>query len=291
LKGAQGAGFMNLNKGDVYGAVGSGFMNVNCKQVTGLQVAGFMNICGDTLKGLTGAGFMNYTSYSKRAVEISGFMNQAKRSNNNIQLAGFMNQSFDGTTKFQGAGFLNQARTVTGTQIGFINICDSIKGVPLGFISIVKSGLHQVEIFGDETFYTNLAFRTGVNAFHNILFAGIQPSGNQLWYFGYGIETSPRLTEKVRVDISLSAQHVSKNQFYSATSELLKGYLGANIKLAKKIHLAFGPTLNFYITDALSPEYSTTYSSVAPYSQYSNLTRNDFDIKGWIGGRVALRFF
>jgi hypothetical protein len=291
LKGAQGAGFMNINKGNVYGATGAGFMNLNRKRVIGLQVAGFMNFCGDTLMGLTGAGYMNFTKFSKCAVEIAGFMNTTKRSVDNVQLAGFMNQSLEGTTKFQLAGFMNQARVVTGTQIGFINICDSIKGIPLGFISIVKSGLHQIEIFSDEVFYTNLAFRTGVNGFHNILFAGIQPSGKNLWHFGYGVESSLKFTEKVRMDIALSGQHVSKDQFYSATSELVKGYLGANIALSKKIHLAFGPTLNFYVTDALLPQYATTYNSVAPYSQYSNLTRNGFDIKGWIGGRVAIRFF
>lgn len=291
LRGLQGAGFMNINKGNVEGATGATFMNYNHKEVKGLQVAGFMNYCGDTLKGVTGAGFMNFTRYSKGALEVAGFMNQAARSKGNVQLAGFMNQSLKGTTRFQMSSFMNQAKVVTGSQIGFINICDSIGGVPLGFISIVKKGLHQIEVYGDETFFANLGFRTGVNKFHNTLFAGIQTTGSDLWHFGYGIGTSFKLSEKMRMDMSLSSQHVSKGNFYFATSELNKFYMGADLKLAKKVHLAFGPTFNLYVTDELTPQYATTYSSISPYSQYNSTTVGGFNLKGWVGGRIALRFF
>ncbi len=291
LKGAQGAGFMNINKGNVYGVTGSGFMNYNHKQVKGLQVAGFMNACMDTLQGATGAAFMNFTKYSKGSLEVAGFMNQSVGSKNNIQLAGFMNQSLKGTTRFQAAGFMNQAKVVTGSQIGFINICDSIRGVPIGFLSIVKSGLHQIEVYGDETFFANMGFRTGVNKFYNTLFAGIQTTGTNLWHFGYGVGTSFKLSEKMRMDLSLSSQHVSKGNFYFSTSELNKFYIGADIALAKKVRLAFGPTFNLYVTDALSPQYATEYISIGPYSQYNNTTAAGFNLKGWIGGRIALRFF
>lgn len=291
LKGAQGAGFMNINKGEVYGATGSGFMNYNHKQVMGLQVAAFLNVCMDTLQGATGAGFMNFTKYSKRSLEVAGFINQAAQSRNNVQLAGFMNQSFKGTTRFQAAGFMNQAKVVSGSQVGFINICDSIGGVPIGFISIVKSGLHQIEVYGDETFFANMGFRTGVNKFYNTFFAGIQTTGANLWHFGYGIGTSFKLSEKARLDVSVSSQHVSKGNFYFATSELNKLYLGGDVALTKKIHLAFGPTFNLYVTDALLPQYATTYSSISPYSQYNSTTAGGFALKGWVGGRITLRFF
>lgn len=291
LKGVQGSGFMNINKGNVYGVTGAAFMNYNHKQVRGLQVAGFMNYCGDTLDGATGAGFLNFTRNSKRSLEVSGFMNIAAQANNNVQLAGFMNQSLKGTTRLQVAGFMNQARVVSGSQIGFINICDTIKGIPLGFISIVKSGIHQLEVYGDEVFFANLGFRTGVNKFHNNFFAGIQTTGANLWHFGYGIGTSFKLSEKMCMDLSLSSQHVSSGNFYFATSELNKLYIGADMRLAKKVHLAFGPTFNLYVTDALTPQYSTTYSSISPYTQYNTTTRNDFILKGWVGGRIALRFF
>jgi hypothetical protein len=291
LRGAQGAGFMNVNKGKVYGITGAGFMNLNRRAVRGMQVAGFMNTCLDTLRGATVAGFMNLTKSSKGAIEGAGFMNQAKHGKNNIQIAGFMNQTFSGTTRLQISGYLNQAKVVTGTQIGFLNICDSIKGVPIGFISIVKSGVHQIELSGDEVFYANFAVRTGVNKFYNVLSAGIQPGSNNLWHFGYGIGTSFKISGKWRSDVVLNYQHVSSGAFYHATSELNKLYIGLEYKIAKKVSLAFGPTLNLYITDALLPEYIGTYDKIAPYSQYNHITTNDFALKGWVGGKIALRFF
>lgn len=289
--GVQGAGFMNMNKKEVNGITGAGFMNLNAKRVKGLQMAGFMNLCGDTLHGITGAGFMNVTKASKRSVEGAGFMNITDFGKDNHQIAGFMNMTNKGTTRVQVSGFLNSAHVVTGTQIGFINYCDSAKGIPIGFLSFVKSGLHQLELSADEVFYTNASFRTGVNAFYNVISYGIQPTGKNFWNLGYGIGTSFKLAPKSRMDITFSSHHVSSGGFYFATSELNKLYIGMEYKLAKKMSLAFGPTFNLYITDALVPQYADTYHSLAPYTQYEHTTHNDFNLKGWVGGKLALRFF
>ncbi len=289
--GMQGAGFINMNAKEVNGITAAGFMNVNAKRVRGMQFAGFMNVCNDTLHGITWAGLMNITKASKRSVEASGFMNISDFGKDNYQLAGFINVTKRGTTRFQASGFLNTARVVTGTQLGFINYCDSTKGVPIGFLSIVKSGLHQLELSADEVFYTNASFRTGVNSFYNVIYYGIQPTGTNFWNIGYGIGTSFKLASKSRMDITLSSHHVSSGGFYFATSELNKLYIGMEYKLAKKMSLAFGPTFNLYITDALVPQYSDSYHSLAPYTQYERTTRNDFNLKGWVGGKLALRFF
>jgi hypothetical protein len=202
-----------------------------------------------------------------------------------------MNITKKGTTRMQLSGFLNSANVVTGTQISFINYCDSAKGTPIGFLSFVKSGIHQLELSADEVFYTNVSFRTGVNAFYNVISCGIQPTGKNFWNIGYGIGTSFKLTSKSRMDLTLSSHHISNGGFYFATSELNKLYIGMEYKLAKKLTLAFGPTFNLYITDALKPQYADTYLSIAPYSQYDHTTRDDLNLKGWIGGKVAVRFF
>lgn len=291
VKGVEGAGFMNVNGGNFTGVAGSAFMNINGKNVRGALFSGFMNITGDTLRGSAAAGFMNVTELSHRSLEVAGFLNATQRGNKNVQIASFMNITDEGTTRLQVSGFLNKAKKVKGAQIGIINICDSIEGIPIGLISIVKSGIHQLEISGDETFYTNASLRLGVNEFYNVLSYGIQPSGENFWYVGYGIGTSFKLAEKWRGDLSLHQQHVNSGGFFAATSELYKLYLGAEYRFGKKLSVAFGPTFNLYISDMLTPEYANTYSKLAPYTHYEYTTYDDYNLKGWVGGKLAIRFF
>lgn len=289
--GVQGAGFMNMNAKEVNGVTAAGFINVNSKQVRGLQIAGFMNVCNDTLHGITGAGFLNVTNASKRSLEGAGFMNLTDFGKENHQIAGFMNITKKGSTRIQASGFFNTAHVLTGAQVGFINYCDSAKGIPIGFLSFVKSGLHQIEFSADEVFYTNASFRTGVRAFYNVISYGIQPTGTNFWNIGYGFGTSFKLAAKSRMDITLSSHHVSSGGFYLATSELNRLYVGMEYKLAKKMSVAVGPTFNLYVTDALLPQYTDIYHGLTSYTQYENTTTNGFNLKGWVGAKVAIRFF
>ncbi|MDZ4665988.1 MAG: carboxypeptidase-like regulatory domain-containing protein [Bacteroidota bacterium] len=291
VNGVTAAGFMNLNAKQVNGVTGAGFMNLNAGKLQGLAVAGFMNVCGDTLHGATVAGFMNINKASKRSIEGAGFMNVAKFAKDNFQVAGVINITHEGSSRLQISGFLNKTPMLTGIQIGMFNYCDSAKGIPIGFLSIVKHGLHQVEISSDEVFYSNVSVRTGVKEFYNILSYGIQPTGQNFWHLGYGLGTSFKLVNKWRSDINLSTHHVNSGGFYFGTSDLYKLYIGTEYKLAKKMSLAFGPTINLYVSDAIALEYEGTYSHVAPYAQYNHTTKDDFNLKGWIGGKIALRFF
>ena len=86
------------------------------------------------------------------------------------------------TAKLSGSqisAFYNHGRNVRGTQIGLFNYADTLGGVPIGLISFVKTGYHKLEISADEIFHANLAFRTGVSKFYNILSAGIMPEQNK----------------------------------------------------------------------------------------------------------------
>src|SRR5690606_9748674 len=108
------------------------------------------------------------------------------------------------------SGFFNAARHSKGLQLAILNFADSSSGVPLGVFSFIKSGIHQVEISGDEAFYTNLSFRTGVKKFYNQISVGMQPGdGDLLWQIGYGIGSSVGITEKIAAEINLSTHHVS----------------------------------------------------------------------------------
>lgn len=302
-QGVQAAGFFNTNLGNVEGVNMAGFMNMNRRKTNGAMLAGFMNIAADSMSGLQGAGFMNVAERSK-GLQGAGFMNIAKSirgaqaagyinvadSCTGLQAAGFMNLARDmkGT---QVAGFFNRAKRLDGVQVGFINVADSCRGVPIGFFSFVRSGVHQLEMHSDEVFYSNLGFRTGVPAFYTVFSAGLRPNGNDpLWSFGYAVGTSFRIAQRLRSDITLGTQHVSLGAFTDANSDLYKLYWGLEYKVARKFTIAAGPTFNVYHSDNDLPGYSA--NTVAPYTLFDQaLSNNSSTLKGWVGGRVALRFF
>jgi len=275
MKGFQASGFTNINFGELNGVSATGFVNANLGNVKGAQLAGYVNYAKQ-LEGFQAAGFVNCVLKDVKGLQVAGFVNYAKE--------------LEGT---QIAGFLNHAKYVKkGLQIGVINISDSCKGLPIGIFSFVKTGVHQLEISGDEIFKANLGFRTGVPEFYNIFNIGIDGSATEpLWAFGYGIGTSFKIKNKLRSDITLTTNHVSKGEFKDAESELYKLYWGAEYKFTKKFSIAAGPVLNLYVSDTYSSDYLTKYSNIAPYTMYEHTTNNGFNLKGWIGGKIALRFF
>jgi hypothetical protein len=308
MKGVQAAGLLNLNVGHGSGLQMAGMANLNAKghsgvslagllnanrfSVRGVQVAGMLNITADTLAGVSGAGLMNLNWYGKQSLEIAGVLNSTRFGDHNVQIAGFMNNTARGSSDLQVAALLNRTHVLKGLQIGMFNYADSASGIPIGLLSFVKKGLHQLEVSADELFYINTTFRTGVRAFHNILTAGVRPgpAGN-LWSIGYGIGTSFRIKKQFRGEATASSHHVSVGDFYFATSELYRFYLGVEYRLAKNMSVAAGPTFNLYWSDTLLPGYESTYSKIAPYYSFNKALANDFNLKGWFGARVAIRFF
>lgn len=301
-EGVQAAGFFNSNFGTTHGLSAAGFTNLNRKQTHGLQLAGFFNLAADSMLGMQGAGFMNIAkdldgfqgagfmncASTTDGAQIAGFMNLAD-SADGFQLAGFLNHSryIDGT---QVSGFLNTAKTVHGYQIGIVNVSDSCKGVPFGFFNFVRHGLHQLELSGDEVFYTNLSLRTGVPVFHSIFSAGINPTGDKpLWTFGYAIGSSFQISDRFRSDLSLGTQHVNMNGFTDSNSDLYKFYWGVEYRATPKFSIAAGPTFNLYLSDTDSPDYAPDL--VSPYTLFNNTYNNGLNLRGWVGGKIALRFF
>ncbi len=291
VKGVQGAGFVNYSGGNLDGAALAGFVNVNLGNTKGGQFSGFCNANLGTLNGGQFAGFVNYNQKNLKGMQAAGYVNVNLGDVEGGQVAGFVNIAKGDVQGGQVGGFVNYAKKVKGLQLGVFNFADSVDGASIGFCSFVKKGLHQVEVSGDELFYTNLSFRTGTQKFYNIFSAGTSPqSKTLLWHLGYGIGTSFGISEKLRSDISLSAHHVSKGLLYHATSELYKFYWGIEYKLAKKCFVAAGPTFNVYLGDALLPDYAKTYSRIAPYSLLNETNSNGFNFKAWVGGKIAFRF-
>lgn len=309
VSGAQLTGFFNVVGGDVTGAQLSGFGNTIKGSVRGVQGTGFVNLAWGNLQGVQGAGFVNVLRGKMHGAQLAGFVNTALDSARGFQGAGFVNYSNVYTKGVQLAGFVNvtinlvegaqigcvnYAKEVQGTQVGIFNYCKEIKGTPVGLLSYVKSGYHKFEISANEIFYTNLAFRSGVNHFHNIIMAGIQPYNfsNPIWTFGYGVGSTIMLGKKVGLDIDITSQQVVENANFDALNLINKGYVGVDIDLAKKFSLALGVTVNGQLTETTYAKYPDIFNKYQPNIFYEHTyTSSDLNLKMWMGASVALRFF
>jgi hypothetical protein len=294
--GAQASGFFNLNGGETKAVQGTGFANINFGDFQGVQLAGLANINLASADGVKAAGFMNVSNGNSGGVSVAGLGNFHRGDFRGPQIAGFTNISTRGTLKgTQVAGFYNHANKVYGTQIGFLNYADSLSGVPIGFLSIVKHGYHKLEFSADEVFYTNLAFRSGVRKFYNIIMASYdpktKPGEDAMWAFGYGLGTARRITNWWHLNIDLTSQHVNKGGFTTELSSLNKLNLGFDFRLAKGLSIYAGGTLNMYLTNGSYTDYPTLFSDIKPAIFYNETFSNSTNMKMWFGGKVALRFF
>jgi hypothetical protein len=292
VRGAQFASFTNTIKGSVNGLQMAGFVNVAWGNLEGAQFAGYVNVVRGKMHGAQFAGFVNTCIDTVRGFQGAGFVNVSNKFTRGTQLAGFANVTVN---RIEGAqiGFFNYAKEVEGSQIGFFNYSKEIKGVPVGFLSYVNNGYHKLEVSADEIFYTNLAFRSGVDAFHNIITAGIRPDDfkNPLWTFGYGIGSTIKLSHTVGIDIDITSNQVVKNADFEEMNLINKGYVGLDIKLAKKCSIAFGATVNGQLTKTTYENYPDIFDNLKPHIFYEHTyTSSDLNLKMWMGGKVALRF-
>jgi hypothetical protein len=309
VHGLQFSGFTNLVGREVHGGEFAGFLNVCGKDVRGVQYAGFANICGDSVTGTQGAGFCNVNNGSFKGLQTAGFCNVNKGACKGLQAAGFCNINSDslhgmqvagfanvsnGNVKgLQAAGFINVAKKVKGVQLGFINIADSIKGIPIGFLSIVRRGYRRTEIYGSESMYGNIAFKTGVRQFYNILYLGGQLENNYYrWAFGYGIGSEFKLAKRVAVNADLISMHVNENEGFTDQLNLLNQMrLTLGIGLSKKTYLFLGPSFNVMVSQFLNYSDNVLGSKIAKGTLYDKTTGSiPTNVKMWIGVNGGLRF-
>lgn len=271
------------------------------KIMTGTQIAGISNLTG-SINGVQIAGISNH-AVKGNCVQLSGLVNLTEekaifqlggitnhaRSCSGTQIAGLVNTASESTGS-QIAGLVNIARTVKGSQIGVINIADTCKGIPIGVINIIRNGYQRFEVSADELFQANFAYRSGVEKFHTILTAGIQPNnlGDPLWVYGAGAGTSQSISAKTLIDFDATFNHVVKKAEVG-NNYLYKVYLGFDRNLSNHLSLAFGVTYNFLVTDIRELEYGKYYSDIAPY-WFSNQNYNRFNLKSWAGIKLGLRF-
>ena len=276
---AQVAGLFNLNGGSSTGYQGAGLFNSNRQEGHAVQTAGIFNFNGSEGSGVQVAGLINIQPHTYKGTQVAGLINIAGEKINGVQVAGLMNIG-------------NQ---VQGSQIGFLNIADSISGIPLGFLSIIANGYHKIEFAVDEIFYTNVALRTGIPQFYNILTIGAKPhtfgDDETYWTFGYGVGTAPKIMKWLYLNIDLTANQIVVGKTMDAVNLLNKLYLGLEIQPARKFAVTLGATLNGYVTDVTHDPYPPLFTDYQPSVIYDHTYANNLNLKMWWGAKVGVRFF
>ncbi|HEY0656165.1 MAG TPA: STN domain-containing protein [Chryseosolibacter sp.] len=326
VRGGQFAGIFNANRGNVDGGQLAGVFNFNWGQVEKFSAAGVFNFArsgsdavqlagvgnltvGDQSKPhlagvynlTTGnaktqvAGAYNMTARNLRGWQGAGILNFAGGNVHGVQTAGILNFAAREVRGAQVAGVLNYATKVRGVQIGLINVSDSARGVPIGLFSVVMKGYHKIEFSADEIFYTNLAFRTGVRQFYNILTAGIKTQSLEgdtatHWTFGYGVGTAPRLSKKLFLNIDITSNQIMQGSSFENLNMLNKAYLGIDYQFARKMSLTFGATLNAHLTDRTRDGYWSLFPNLQPRIFHDQDIGNTTNMKMWFGGKVGVRF-
>lgn len=284
VSGVQLSGVLNLVGGGVDGLQAAGVANINGKSSTGVALAGVFNLHGEDHSGLRAAGVFNYGHKSTSGLSMAGVLNHQNGICEGGQIAGALNVAANdvlygqlagalnvaagdvGVGQLAGAlnlcagevngvqisGGLNVAKKVNGAQIGLVNIADSVGGIPLGLLSYVHKGYHHAEVSTDESFRINVAFHTGVRALYNIFAAGVNPEKSLVWYYGYGLGTSPKLGEKVNMNIQLTANWI--NEEGPVKFNLLNRLqVGVDYRFSKHFSFFAGGVLNGLLTDINEP--------------------------------------
>lgn len=306
--GAQFAGLFNFNWAGSNGVAGAGLFNyshANARAVTfaglgnftlgqheGPQLAGLFNFALRDARPAQLAGLLNFTGGTMTGTQLSGLVNYSTHLTGS-QLAGILNVVSGTVRGSQVAGLVNYGTTVHGSQVGLLNICDSIQGIPVGLLSIVGKGYHKIEISADEIFYNNIAFRTGVRQFYNIIFAGAQPQtygrSQTTWTFGYGLGTAPRLNRWLSLNIDLTSQQVVSGGKIEGPNVINKLTIGTDFQTSKHFSIATGLTLNGYWSD-LDKQQPTLFNDYTPHFFGSHTSSQNISRQFWLGAKVAIRF-
>lgn len=306
----QVAGLLNLGADEVYGAQISGLANVALASARGSGIAGMANVSLGDQRGVYVAGFANvstgasgpvqmagFTNLSKgefRGAQVAGFTNVVTSNLKGAQISGFANVADGNVSGAQVASFFNFGRDVSGTQIGLFNYARSMRGVPVGLLSFVAKGYHKLEISADEIFYLNVAFRTGVRHFYNILTVGAKPQSfdqeQSFWTFGYGIGTAPKLAKWLSLNVDVTSNQIVYGKI-EKINLLNKVYTGLDFHLTKNFSVFGGITLNGQVTDRFYTEYPELFTHYEPSIIKERTLSNDLNLRMWWGGKVGIRFF
>jgi hypothetical protein len=322
LNGVEFGGLVNTNLGDVTGAQFAGIANINTKQTNGIVFGGIANVFKDSTNSVSFAGITNLYGKSAVGLHFAGIANTVNGSligaqfggivntiNGNVigaQFAGISNTVNGDFTGMQGAGIsniitgdlvgaqmglINHAKKIKGCQFGLINVAEEYeKGVPFGLISFVKNGYHALEISGGDAIYANLNFKMGVDQLYTIYKVGYTANGpdNYLTY-GLGFGSILDITEKAKVSIDLSANHIVQQNFSPRLNILSRADMAFRYHLTDHIGFFAGPSFNVYVSEFNVASENTALN--VPYTLFEENWGNDAGSTSiWIGGNAGVSF-
>lgn len=246
----------------VHGIVMSGVAN-GVKELDGTSIAGVVGV-NTRAHGTAISGVVNVAD-TMQGVQIAGVVNKARYSKG-----------------LQFTSLLNITGELHGVQLSVINIADSCRGAQIGIFNYVRKGYHYFELSGDETFYANLAYRTGMPYVHSIFQFSMRPQTFTplVWAVGYGLGTTIG-KRKVRFEVDVTAHSVCKGETTNGNA-LLRGYTGIDLGNPKGKTLSLGVTYNFFA--------SNDFLSIAPSYAQSASVSNGAAHQKWIGAKLALRW-
>lgn len=310
VKGVQLGGLANINRKGGEGVRGAGLFNfLMAGSSATLFAGGFNFVIGDQKRPQL-AGIFNFATRDVRPAQIAGLFNLSGARVNGVQVSGALNIAGNDVHGAQIGGLLNIApktirgaqiglinfgRWSQGAQVGLINVSSQMKGIPFGFLSFVGNGYHKLEVSADELFYTNLAFRTGVRHFYNILSVGANPStfgdDQTLWNFGYGVGTAPKLSKHVSLNIDITSHQIVLGNTIEKIHLLNKVYGGFDFHLTKGFSITAGITLNGLVTDETYDAYPDIFADYKPDIIEERNLAGDLNLKLWWGAKAGFRFF
>jgi len=304
FKGLQIAGFGNAVGNRFEGVQISGFGSIAGSSVRGLQIAGFGSIAGESVQGSQISGFGSIAGGNMNGFQLGGLGNIAGGDMRGFQLAGFGNISGGSGDGAQIAGFMNinsyfsgfQLATINmndsarGFQLGVVNIATSYKGIPFGVVSWVKDGYRKIDVWGNESFYMNAAFKTGVREFYNILAIGYRPgTGYSRFGLGWGIGSEISLGKGAFMNIEATATQVGENEIWTNKLNLLNQLkLNFGGMVAPKLGIYGGPSFNVMVSEYKNPDGSIG-SGIVPSWDFYNKTIGKTNVAMWVGFNVGLR--
>lgn len=291
-EGVQAAGILNIVPHGRFAVQAAGIAN-QTDTMTALQAAGIWNSAKTLLHGVQASGIGNHAASADAAAQFAGLTNSAGRGKIRVQVAGLSNvaDSLHGT---QISGLFNYARHLEGAQIGVINIAKENKGLQLGLLNISKRGGYiALEANANDVMWANLSFKSGVPTFYVTLTAGAEQAESEpsdlLWGYGVGFGSSTRFNSWCGLTFDLTNRHVSHGSHANAVQEWVQIAPAVNLHLVGGLHIAVGPTFNFFISDP------TDLSSVALRSRVvkNNLLPADAGdgwLGAWLGWSAGLRW-
>ncbi len=289
---AEIGGLFNINRRNVQYFQAAGLFNQVGGEVKGMQVAGITNINLDSVKGFQVAGVGNFSSGPVIGLQTAGVLNIVTSDVHGIQLAGVTNYTHQNVKGGQISAVLNMARNVKGFQLGLFNYSDSISGTPIGLISFVRKGYHKIEIGADEILPLNISLRTGTRGFYNMIFAGVRPENadSVTWAFGYGVGSSPKLANKLFLNIEVSSQQLLKGNL-EALNLINRGYIGLDYQFAKGVGIFAGPSINWRVFDSSFTDHPDLFTYTQPKIIEEKDYQENLKSQLWYGFRAGIRFF